>query len=112
MCNNKICQVIIKQIFCQNGIPRTQYTVLSNLTNDTEISLNFGYTLIINSVTDSNITFILRDSVNSIPDQIINFNICCDTYRLLTLPAQNGTLRIYILAKCCCTCNSSGGNII
>ena len=107
MCNNTICQIIIKQIFCQNGIPRTQYTTLNNITNDTFVSLNFGYSLTINSVTDSNISFVLRDSVNSIPDQLINFNTCCDKYKMISLPAQNGSLKIYILVRCCCICNNT-----
>ena len=106
MCNNECyISLIIKQIYCQNGNRRTEYITLNNLSTNMNVNLNFGYSLILNNISPCNISFTLRDSIFSIPDQVIKIN--CNSCKMISLPAQNGTFRFYIIAVCkeCCTNN-------
>ena len=104
MINNNMClcscnccksQIIIKQIYCQNGNRQTIYSTFSNINEGATMSLNFGFELVIASITNSYISFILKDSVFGMPDQLITVNY--GTFKMISLPARNGTYRIYII---------------
>ena len=96
----------IRQITCQNGVSRTVNNVYTNISIGTVISLNFGYSITIVSISNSGISIQLSN-----PDFIPNliFNIPCNSYKIFDVPKESGTLRIYVGVKqvCCeqvCVC--------
>lgn len=91
--NNFCYNLAIRQRNCENGIARSTDNVYTNITNGTEILLNFGYTLTFISSNDSQATIELSN-----PDQIPNllFTIPNNSYKVFDLPVQNGSTRIYI----------------
>ena len=93
LCNNS--QIIIKQIYCQNGNRQVIYSTFNNINIGASLTLNFGFELILTNITNSSITFLLKDSVFGMPDQQILINY--GNYKLISLPARNGTYRIYII---------------
>lgn len=100
---NDCCYTIaIRQITCQNGIPRTIDNVYTNVEVGNIISLSFGYSIKILSINTSNIEIELSN-----PDYIptLIFNIPVGHFRMFSLPKENGTLRVFIgaIAKCCKT---------
>ncbi len=105
MCNNDCClSMIIKQIYCQNGNRRTIYSSISSLNTNDTITLNFGYSLFISNINGPYITLKLRDSSNSFPDQTVSLS--GNSYKMISLPAQNGTYRVYIIINCGLCCNN------
>lgn len=91
--NNFCYNLAIRQRSCENGIAKKTDNVYTNITNGTEISLNFGYILTFISSNSSLITIQISNT-----DQIPNllFTIQNNNYKVFDLPTQNGTLRVYI----------------
>lgn len=91
--NNFCYTLAIRQRTCENGVARYTDNVYTNVTNGTEILLNFGYILTFISSNSDSVTIQLSN-----PDQIPNllFNITNNSYKVFDLPVQNGTARIYV----------------
>lgn len=92
----------IRQIKCQNGISVTSDNVYTNVEDNSQILLSYGYVLNIisknsNSVTISLYNFELLDTVK--------FNIPNDTYKTFDLPLYNGTFVVLIgVVRNTCPC--------
>lgn len=98
MCDNDCSlTLILRQIYCQNGTRRTQTTAIDSLIVSGVINLNFGYLLIVSSISGPSITLTLRDTNQGFPDQTITLS--CNSYKMISLPAQNGTYRVYIILR-------------
>lgn len=98
---NNICYTLaVRQRRCQNGISRSTDNVYTNISNGTEIALNFGYTLTYISSSSSHATIQISNS-SQIPSLI--FNIPNNSFKIFDLPVQSGNLRVYIGATgiCC-----------
>lgn len=100
---NSLCyDIAIRQRKCQNGISVTTDNVYTNIEDNSQIILSYGYVLNIlskntNSVTISLYNFHLLDTVK--------FNIPNDTYKTFDLPLYNGTFVILIgVIKNTCKC--------
>ncbi len=91
--NNFCYSLAIRQRTCENGIARYTDNVYTNVTNGTEISLNFGYILTFISSNGSQATIQLSNP-NQIPNLL--FTIPNNSYKMFDLPVQNGTARVYI----------------
>lgn len=103
MCDNDCClSLIIRQIYCQNGNRRTNTSSVSFLTTGMVINLDFGYSILISNISSCTVTFILRDALNTFPAQTITLS--GNSFKMINLPAQNGTYRLYIVLGCnpCC----------
>lgn len=85
--------IAIRQLRCENGIPRQIDNVYTNVTVNTVFPLSFGYTATLVGISDNYITITLSNP-NFIPD--ITFNIPRDSYKIFNLPKENGTISIYI----------------
>ncbi len=98
--NDSCCYSLqISQQICESGISRTQTNTYTNLTPNTTIELEFGYTLTFISGTSTYATIRLENDILLSPT---NFNIpnCSQNTRLtrvFNLPCQCGT---YILSIC------------
>ena len=94
--------IAVRQIKCQNGISLTTDNVYTNVENDAQILLAYGYVLNIvskntNSVTISLYNFELLETVK--------FNIPNDEYRTFDLPLYNGTFVVLIgVSRNTCPC--------
>lgn len=94
--------IAIRQRKCQNNISVTSDNVYTNVDNESQIPLAFGYTLSIisknrNSVTIEIENFDLLDKVK--------FNIPNDTFKTFDLPVYNGTLILLIgVVRNTCPC--------
>ena len=92
----------IRQIKCQNGISVTTDNIYTNVENQSQILLSYGYVLNVlskntNSITISLYNFELLDTVK--------FNIPKDTYKTFDLPLYNGTYVLLIgSVKNTCPC--------
>lgn len=103
--NNLCYNILIKQVTCQNGVPRIVNNTYSNIKVGTIIQLSFGYTIKITAINDSNIEIMLSNP-NYISD--IYFTIPISSYKQFNLPKENGTLRVYVgivSYDCCCSNN-------
>lgn len=90
----------IRQMSCQNSISRCIDNVYTNITNGSNIPLDFGYNVSCICVNCSSVTIQITNP-NFIPTLI--FNIPNDSYKIFDLPTQSGTLIVIIGAKqtCC-----------
>lgn len=92
----------VRQIKCQNGISLTTDNVYTNIEDNAQILLSYGYILNIvskntNSVTISLYNFELLETVK--------FNIPNDEYRTFDLPLYNGTFIVLIgVTRNICPC--------
>lgn len=104
---NECCYTLaIRQRTCQNGVARTTDNVYTNIAIGSVISLSFGYSVTIVSISRRHITIQLAN--NDFIPQLI-FNIPVGSYKIFDLPKESGTLRVYIGATevCCepiCVC--------
>ncbi len=105
MCDNCCLSLIVRQIYCQNGNRRTNTSSFSFLTTGAVINLDFGYSILISNVSGCTLTFILRDGVNTFPDQTITLS--GNSFKMINLPAQNGTYRLYLILDCRSCCSNS-----
>ena len=94
-CINQHKALIIKEIYCQNGTPNIKYKTISNIDIGEEVSLNFGYTLSISNYNINNIKLILNDSTFGFGSQVLTLSN--KSYLMVSLPARNGTYRIYFI---------------
>ena len=85
--------IAIRQITCQNGIPRNIDNVYTNITSGSTIPLSFGYNATFISGTNNRASIQISNP-NFIPNLI--FNIANNTYKIFDLPKESGTLRVYI----------------
>ena len=99
---NLCYDLAIRQIKCQNGISVTTDNIYTNVENQSQILLSYGYVLNVlskntNSITISLYNFELLDTVK--------FNIPNDTYKTFDLPLYNGTYVLLIgSVKNTCPC--------
>lgn len=105
---NELCfNLAIRQKKCQNGISVTTDNVYTNIENDTQILLSFGYTLKIISKNTSSVTIELFN-----PDLLssIKFNVPNDTFKTFDLPMYNGTFILQVgVIRTTCVCPSVSG---
>lgn len=81
----------VRQIKCQNGISLTTDNVYTNIENDAQLLLSYGYVLSVVSKNTNSVTISLSNFELLEP---VKFNIPNDTYKTFDLPLYNGT---YIL---------------
>jgi hypothetical protein len=92
----------VRQIKCQNGIAVTTDKVYTNVENNSQIILSYGYILTIISKNTTSLTISLY---NFELLETVKFNIPSDTYRTFDLPLYNGSFVLLIGAvKTTCTC--------
>ena len=92
----------IRQIKCQNGISVTTDNIYTNIEDNSQILLSYGYVLNIISKNTNNVTisishFELLDAVK--------FNIPNDTFKTFDLPLYNGSFIVLIgVVRNTCPC--------
>lgn len=87
-CNQITCPytLAIRQIYCQNGIPKNIENIYTNVQPNTQISLEFGYTITYISGDNKNATILLENSL-FIPS--ITFKIPNSGYKIFNLQVPN-----------------------
>ena len=97
-CINLSCPytLAIRQIYCQNGVPRTIENVYTNIQPNTQVSLEFGYTLTYVDGDNKTATILLENSL-FIPS--ITFKIPNGSFKVFYLEVPNGTLKVYVGAR-------------
>lgn len=101
---NSCCYtIVIKQIVCDNGVPRRIDNAHTNLSPNTVIKLEFGYSLTFINGTDKHATIMISNDL-FIPN--ISFVILSGSYKIFDLPIPGGSYRVYVAARkvCCETC--------
>lgn len=88
--------IAIRQVYCQNGIPRTIENVYTNVSPTTQMPLEFGYTITYISGDSKTATILLENSL-FIPS--VTFKIPTGGYKILNLEAPNGSLKVYVGAR-------------
>lgn len=94
--------IAIRQIKCQNGISLTTDNVYTNIEDNSQILLSYGYTLNIISKNSNSVTISLQnfELLNT-----VKFNIPKDTFKTFDLPLFNGTYVVLIgFVKHACPC--------
>lgn len=90
----------IRQKKCQNGVSITSDNIFTNIQDDTQYSVSFGYVINIVSRNRNSVTIQLSN-----PDLLENvkFNIPNDSFKSFDLPLYNGTfiLLIGVIRKAC-----------
>lgn len=90
----------IRQRKCQNGVSVTSDNVFTNIEDDTQYIISFGYTISIISKNRNSVTVEIAN-----PDLLesVKFNIPNDTFKTFDLPLYNGTfiLLIGVIRKAC-----------
>lgn len=85
--------VVIQQHTCENNISRVYNNVHTNIGSDTQIPLQFGYTL---KFLQGTANFATIQIINDFFMPATNFNIPNGSYRVFDLPCQCGTFRVFI----------------
>ena len=102
---NDLCyNIAIRQRKCQNGISLVTDNVFTNVEDNAEIILSFGYTLTVVSKNSNSVTIRLHN-----PDLLsdIRFNIPNDTFKTFDLPMYNGTYVLQVgVQRFNCVCPS------
>lgn len=100
---NEICyNLALRQRRCQNGISLVTDNVYTNIEDNAQLLLSFGYTLTVISKNSNSVTISLYN-----PDLLteIKFNIPNDTYKTFDLPMYNGTFILQVgVQKFNCVC--------
>lgn len=81
--------VAIRQKKCQNGISVTTDNVFTNVNDNAQITLAYGYVLTIISKNRNSVTVEISNFALLEP---VKFNIPNDTFKTFDLPVYNGTL--------------------
>ncbi|MEG1705482.1 MAG: hypothetical protein RR290_02775 [Clostridia bacterium] len=97
--------IVIKQIVCNNGVPKRIDNVHTNLSPNTKIKLEFGYSLTFLNGTDKQCSIMLGNDL-FIPN--VTFTILSGSFKIFDLPVPNSSYRLYVAARkvCCQTCNN------
>ena len=91
---DNICyDLALRQRKCQNNISVTSDNVYTNIANNFQILLSFGY--VINIISKNN-TSVTIEIVNFDLLEPVRFNIPTDTFRTFDLPMYNGTYIVLI----------------
>lgn len=90
----------IRQRKCQNGIAVTTDNVYTNIEDNAQILLSYGYTLTVISKNSNSVTIQLENIGLLEP---VKFNIINDTYNTFDLPLYNGTY-VVLIGVICNTC--------
>lgn len=94
--------IAIRQKKCQNGISVTVDNVCTNIKDNAQINLYFGYILTILSKNKNSVTIQISNFALLEP---VKFNIPKDTFKTFDLPLFNGTYILLIGAvKNNCPC--------
>jgi hypothetical protein len=102
--NGNCYTLAIRQNTCQSNVNKNFENIYTNIAEQTEIPLSFGYTLTYINGTSTNISITLSNPI-FIPN--ISFTIPADTFVIYDLPCECGTFRVYVGAKkisCAPTC--------
>ena len=83
----------IRQRKCQNGISLTTDNVYTNIEENAQIQLAFGYTLTIISKNSNSVTIGIE---NFDLLERVKFNIPIDNFKYFDLPMYNGTYIVLI----------------
>ena len=97
----------LKDKLCTNGFSNTSIKSYTNIQNETEIQLKFGYTLKIISTDYSTLNFKIYNSFFS-----GNFSLNANSCMLYSLPCEGGCYLLDICYEKACTkniCCESGG---
>lgn len=100
---NDLCvDLAIRQRKCQNGISLNTDNIYTNIEDNANLILSYGYILNVVSKNTNGVTISLfNDNLLS----TIKFNIPYDTYKTFDLPLYNGTFILLVGAvKNMCTC--------
>ena len=91
-CNQITCPytLAIRQIYCQNGIPKSIENIYTNVQTNSQISLEFGYTITYITGDNKNATILLENSL-FIPS--ITFKIPNGGYKIFNLEVPNRNIK-------------------